>query len=298
MTGRVRRIGGWSAAAVGLALGGPLAAAVARAEEPLGLVEETVDEATRQADADYRAGVRATKLGKNADAIVFFERALPKKHDTADLFYNLVQVAKLQRAWEKVALYGQAFVLLEPGTKDATAVGREVDQALETLAKRGKVAVAVELTVPDGGKAFVDGAPVADHGHAAVRLVPGTYALTAEKVDHKPFAQPLVVAAGAVARVKVELERIIYHGQVAIASTPADGVQVFVDGERVGETPLKAPLELEAGRKLLFRFEKQGFEPWVRYVELGKNESVKLEPKLEKVPVPFVPPPRPGPKGG
>ncbi|MFO0745610.1 MAG: PEGA domain-containing protein [Myxococcota bacterium] len=303
--GPAGRRSAWSAAiprmlTVGaLALGSALgAASPARADEPSGLTEEVVDEATRKADADYRNGVHATKLGKNSEAIAFFERALPKKHDSADIFYNLVQVTRLERAWDKVALYGQAFLMLERETKDASGIARDVDRALETLAKRERPAVDIRIVVPEGARAFVDEAPVADHDHPVVRLAVGSYALRVEKEDHHPFAVPLVVAAadGPVKTVEAKLERIIHHGKVTITSDPPAGVQVFVDGTRIGETPLPGPLELESGKKILLRFEKLGFEPWVRYVELGKNETMAVTPKLEKIAAPFVPPATPGPK--
>ena len=50
----------------------------------------------------------------------------------------------------------------------------------------------------------------------------------------------------------------------------------------VGVTPLE-PFELETRRHLI-RFEKAGYDSWVRYVDITKDETFVLEPTLEKTP--------------
>lgn len=256
-----------------------LCAVPAVAEDGFGLIEEVPDEEAKKADVAYRLGVKATRAGKNADAIVHFERALAGKSDSSDLFYNLVQVTKLEKRFDKVALYGQSFLLLEPSGKDSASIQRDVDAALATLDKRGKPSFEVRLVVPPGARAFVDDAPVAGAKQPLVRLPAGQYTLRVDKPDHEAFVQPLTVSEATT--VQAELKAIVYQGTVVIDSKPEAGVEVFIDDVSIGKTPLK-PLVLPTGKKMLFRFQVAGYASWVRYVELTKGETVKLAPALEK----------------
>jgi len=272
----------WRSFVMSLALGGQVLVSLpTRAEEGFGLSQEEPDEATKQAEAAYRAGIRASKLGRNAEAIQHFEAALAGKSDSADLFYNLVQVTKLEKRLEKTTLYGQAFLLLEPDGKDSAAIRRDVDAAFVVLAKRDKPPVEVTINVPAGARAFVDDAPVVGAKQPVVRLAPGSYRLRVDKLDHQPFTQALVVQAAPLT-IDVTLTAIAYTGTVLIKSKPEAGVDVFLDDRPLGKTPI-APLELPTGKKMLFRFEVPGYASWVRYVVLTKDETVTLTPVLEKV---------------
>lgn len=257
---------------------GVLIGAGARAE----LIEEKVDEAAAQADADYRAAIKATRAGNNTLALTLFERALPHKRTVPDLFYNLVQVARLDKHLDKVVLYAQAFRLLEREGQDAEQIQRQADAARATLAARGKAVVGCSVRVPDGATVLVDGAPVADHARPDFELAPGRYALRVERPDHVPHVEELIVAAGQPVAREVALTRIVYRAKVKVLSKPADGVRVLVDGVEAGITPLAAPLDLEAHKKILIRFELPGYDPWLRYVELAKDEELELAPVLEK----------------
>jgi len=248
-----------------------------------GLEEIVADPAAEQADKDYRAGVRASRAGNNTLALSLFEKALPKKHDTSDIFYNLVQVAKLEKHHDKVVLYGQAFLVLEPDTKDAADIRRLVEGSWSTLAARGRAAVSVAVGVPDGAQVFVNDTPLGLGPHVAFQLPPGNYRLAVTKTDHVTHTSELVIAAGQSATREVVLERILYWGKVKVLSNPPDGVAVFVDDKKVGDTPLAAPLELEAGKKTLLRFEKAGYDVWRRYVTLERGETLELKPVLEKL---------------
>ncbi|MDX9720018.1 MAG: PEGA domain-containing protein [Myxococcota bacterium] len=60
----------------------------------------------------------------------------------------------------------------------------------------------------------------------------------------------------------------------------AHGAEVFVDGERMGASPLFTA-ELGPGRHLL-RIEAAGYEPWEQWVELSRGRLLRLSPSLVK----------------
>ncbi len=76
------------------------------------------------------------------------------------------------------------------------------------------------------------------------------------------------------------MKALSYQGQLTITSEPAEGVEVYIDDRHVGTTPL-APLPLTAEKRFLVRFEKPGYDRWVRYVVIPRDETFALSPKLE-----------------
>ena len=60
----------------------------------------------------------------------------------------------------------------------------------------------------------------------------------------------------------------------------AEGVRVYVNDTHIGKTPLKKMKMLSD--RYLVRFERDGFDDWSRYIDLGRNQSYTLHPILER----------------
>jgi formylglycine-generating enzyme required for sulfatase activity len=75
-------------------------------------------------------------------------------------------------------------------------------------------------------------------------LLPGRYAVTAERAGYRALEEVLVVGGERRQAARFVLERL--PGRLALQTTPADGVRVFVDGSERGTTPL-APLDVPTG---------------------------------------------------
>jgi len=69
---------------------------------------------------------------------------------------------------------------------------------------------------------------------------------------------------------------------ISADSTPA-GARVLVDGGEMGETPLVASIDCEAGHEVEVRVEKAGFRPHRRTVRCRADALVRVEVRLEKV---------------
>ncbi|MFO0751540.1 MAG: PEGA domain-containing protein [Myxococcota bacterium] len=252
----------------------------------LQLVEEKPDPNMLHAEVLFRAGVRALKQDKADRALALFERALPWKNTSSDLYYNLVQVSKTLKLWDKVVLYAQGFLYREPGSKDSLTMRDDLEAALAECAKAGKVAVAYKFDVaPLETPVLVNNVPMTSTAAMEIRLLPGKYTVTATKEDWNPWSQALVVTAGSAPQVvKGALTPVPAVGKVIIKTTPAEGVEVYQDDVLVGTTPLAGPIELATGRRYLFRFEKSGYDRWWRYIEVYKGESLELAPVMEEAP--------------
>ncbi|MGM0574842.1 MAG: PEGA domain-containing protein [Myxococcota bacterium] len=271
---RIRRLCG-VVVALALMVGIP----VAGFDAPIAAAAEG-DEA--QAGAKYyERAVRYVRARKYDKALEWFEKALPHRNETSDIFYNLVNVAEAVKDWEKVYLYAVGFLYLEPDTADADDIRAKKDKAARVLGRRDRAPVAVTFDVkPRGVQVLVDHVPVVRSARKPVELIPGEYTATADKPDHHPWEKTFEVVAGAPREVEGEVKPMIFHGKLKVVTHPAEGVKVYVDDEYVGTTPLD-PIELET-RKYLIRFEKEGWDKWIRYVTIQKEETFVLEPHLER----------------
>ena len=230
----------------------------------------------------YERALRYVRARKPDKALEYFQKALPHYNHSSDIFYNLVNVAEALKDWQRVHLYASGFLYLEPEGDDAKDITRKQKAAAKWLGKQKAGVVAVSFQVdPPGVEIVVDHVPLGRARRAAVELPPGAYTARAQKVDFVDWEQSFEVVAGAPTVVKGKLAKMIFHGYLKIETTPPDGVQVFVDDEAVGTTPLEAPLKLET-RRYLVRFEKEGWDRWIRYVEIQKNDTYELSPSLEK----------------
>jgi hypothetical protein len=239
-------------------------------------IVEAESDALVAARKSFALGVKLAKQAKNVEAIGAFEEALPVlgREEGSDLFYNLVNVARAARDWKRVVLYAHGFLARESGTADAAEVARHKDFAIARLALRSPAA---ELVVegPAGTALYVNHTPV---GGPRVLLAPGRYEVTVELADHVTETHEVVLVT-AETKLTVAPRKANYKGVLAVVTKPDTGVWVFVDDVEIGVTPMK-PIRLAVGRRLV-RFEKEGYEPWIRYVELVRNGTETLEPKLE-----------------
>ena len=92
--------------------------------------------------------------------------------------------------------------------------------------------------------------PVIPFGDRYLAL-PGHYQVSAEAPGYRPAAQDVIVHYGALAEVKLALEKL--PGRLTIITTPDVPSQAFIDGQSAGTTPLRA-YEVSAGvRELRIR---------------------------------------------
>ena len=99
--------------------------------------------------------------------------------------------------------------------------------------------------------------------------------------DYKDWKQEFKVTKGDSQTVKGAMVKKIYFGMLNIVTDPPDGVDVLIDGKKVGVTPLK-PRRMQTGRYLV-RFEKEGWDYWHRYVDITRDGTYELTPTMERL---------------
>jgi len=270
------------------------------AGEPVGLVQEQPSEVLLKARAGYQRALGLVSAGKHERALAAFEAVLvplAREPKSSDLFYNLVQVGRALKRWDKVLLYGQGFVARDSlesrwGLRGA---GESPDaRAMRSIIEfaRGRIVPApVELTpaAPEGATVYVDDTPMP--ATRSMWLTVGVHHVEVTLAEHEPWRKDVTLAAGAAVTLEVVLQKLVRMGRLEVKTTPKEGVQVFVDDKLTGTTPL-APLELLA-KRCLVRFEKPGYDSWSRYVTIEATGATVVSPVLEKTPTPAPTPPEP-----
>jgi len=127
-------------------------------------------------------------------------------------------------------------------------------------------------TEPDSATVFIDGQEV---GPAPVErpVGAGTYQVRAEKQDFNPAEFTVRVEADATRDTTVQLQPL--QGTLYVQTRP-DSVTVFVDGEPVGITPLRA--SVSAGERTI-RLARNGYRPVTFTDSVRANRVKMLEPR-------------------
>ncbi|MCE5251318.1 PEGA domain-containing protein [bacterium] len=136
--------------------------------------------------------------------------------------------------------------------------------------------------MPDGAEVLLNGEKIGETPIDRKRQKRGYYDVTIKKIGYVDYSTNIEVVTGQTSGVQFELE-IIKTGQVTFKGDP-DGAEVFVDGQRIGETPI---IDREMGSgSYTMTVRKKGYKTYVapfKVERAQKNESsYKLEIKLKK----------------
>lgn len=242
------------------------------------------DGAYEQAQKHMRSAYLYVKGKKLAGAMREYRKALDLMPFDADLLYNLVSVAKAEDRCDDVMLYGSAFLGVAGGSKEAVEVRQKREACTQRNADRaGRLQI---VDAPPGVFVAVDGVEM---GRAPLRklwLAAGSHEIRLHHEDYEELSTVAEVKPGETQEVAGALVALVFSGYLQVKTEPADGVQVYVDEKPVGVTPL-GPIALSTGR-VLVRFEAPGYDRWVRYVDIRKEETEGLFAALEATDEPEV----------
>ncbi len=239
----------------------------------------------------FASGNRFVRTHRYAEAFDQYTQALALNGRSPDLYFNLATVAEALKRWDMVVLSAHAYVLLDPQGEEVAELTAKRARCLAVLGKRGMLAKLHVLVEPAEAQVFVQNVFVGLTPLRGVDVQAGNYTIAVRLEDHHEFGDSVTVPAGTEETVSGQLSAMTFHGRLQVACEPGDGVQVFLDDKLVGTTPLPEPLPLVAQRYLL-RLEKAGYDRWVRYVQVPKNDLLTVQATLEA-----TPPANPAPPG-
>ena len=134
----------------------------------------------------------------------------------------------------------------------------------------------VTVTTDSESDIFIDGEKKGK-GKWQGSLVEGTHILEARKISHRTTAVKLDVIAGKNESVVIKNPIPIY-GALDIQSEP-DEVEVYLDGVKIGETPLKKNDVLVGNRTI--RFEKKGCATLTKSYTVEESNILSIYEKLD-----------------
>ncbi len=134
----------------------------------------------------------------------------------------------------------------------------------------------VTVTTDSESDIFIDGEKKGK-GKWQGRLLEGTHILEARKISHRTTAVKLDVIAGKIESVVIKNPVPIY-GALDIQSEP-DEAEVYLDGVKIGETPLKKNDVLVGNRTI--RFEKKGCATLTKSYTVEENNILSVYEKLD-----------------
>lgn len=243
----------------------------------------TVPPASAQAADDkaearerFHRGLRLFEQGDDAGALAEFQRAYDlTRHPLLSFNIGLVYAA-MKRPVEAVDTLDR--LLAAPGDLDAAKLERARRTRAEQAASIGSISITSNVS---GATIEIDGVargktPLAQ----PIRVARGSHIVAVVAPGHIPVRRELLVASGGVSKLAVELERA--DGRLAELEIPVSlpGVEIRVDGERVGTTPLSAPITLAPGKHAVSLI-RPGYRSLHRDVQIGAGARGRLDAKLD-----------------
>jgi serine/threonine protein kinase len=104
-----------------------------------------------------------------------------------------------------------------------------------------------------------------------IELPPGTHLLECRKSRYENYREQVRIINGELSRRNIVLKKLMAH----ISITATEGAEVLIDGVLVGVTPLRKPIEVEAGSHQI-TVKKAGFNVWNNQINLSAKETLPL----------------------
>lgn len=278
MLSRRAWLGAWCVGVV-LAVG----SSVQAQEAPKG--QEPPKEAAKKAEPE----VDVEALREEADRLAQrqqYRKAIDKykqvlqlrPNDYPVIYFNLGEITRFLEDFNEAALFYQRYLELEEDAPDRKSVEKTIAQCRK---QRGPSAtLTVKVVGPSEPLIVVNGIPLSSKGEASFDVGAGAYNIEARGVDFEGQQRSVRLSAGEAQTAEFTLKGLIFHGDLLVEVQP-EGVEVFVDGQKVGVTPLAAPVRLETGKRYV-ELKKEGFFPWVRNVYIDRDGEFALKAQLEK----------------
>lgn len=201
-----------------------------------------------------RTGVRLAGEGESDGALVQFLRAY-RLSGSAALLFNLAAAHESQRQYALARSAMEAFLrdapesVREPRRADAEALIQRV---------RGRVGTVVVAPLTPNVRIFVDGLEVpAQDIRAGAQLSVGRHRVALEAQGYERVDREIEVSFERPVTIR---DALVERGARLTVVTPVPDAEVYVDGVRVGRTPLEAPINVPT-RGYTIELRREGYAP-------------------------------------
>ena len=245
----------------------------------LGLLTLSAPAAAQEAGAreHFQRGVELFDEGRPDAALAEFEAAY-RIAPSYPVLFNLAQVhAQLGHAVEAADSYER--YLAEGGVNIAAPRRAQAERELEV--QRGRIGVLTIEVEVEGASVSVDGSFVARTPLAEpIRVSVGDHLVEVTAGGYQAMQRRVTVAGGETLAVEFSLsETGAARGSLRLTTALRD-VEISIDGEVVGRTPLEGSLSVQPGLREV-RATRAGYHPFRRSVEIGMGAEAELALELE-----------------
>jgi serine/threonine protein kinase len=128
------------------------------------------------------------------------------------------------------------------------------------------------MTVEPSGQVYVDGV-YRGMANPSLRLTlnAGIHRIECRGERFAPYTETLRIVAGELSRRTVIMQKL--KGIISLATT--EGAELYIDGSLIGVTPIRRPIEVEAGTHTL-TIKKENFYTWTSDVTIEANATLPL----------------------
>jgi len=242
----------------------------------------TAGEARREAGTRFNEGMRLLRTRAWAGALTEFEAAYRLLPD----YRVLPLIAECHEGLRHSAEAAQALerYLREGGS---ALSGRERQTAERSLDRLLPQVHAVTVRVPLGEVEVVVDDRVVGVAPLAWRIfvAPGPHRLVARKAGHRGDPVDLTATAGGSSALDLPIRALASLGTLHVESDPA-GLDVEIDGRRVGATPHRA--EVTSGAEHVVIVRRTGYPPQDRRLTLAPESEERVSFTFEGQPEPAV----------
>lgn len=234
-------------------------------------------DATRaEARERFDRGLRLFNLRDDSGALAEFERAYElTKHPL--VLYNIALVyAAMNRPVEAVETLDK--LLQNPGSLDREKVERARQAKTDQTSSIGSLEITTNVA---GASIEIDGVVKGTTPLSKpLRLGRGAHIVGAVAAGRIPVRREVLIPSGGTA--KVALELLPSDGRLAEleVETALPGAQIEVDGQRVGATPLAAPLPLAPGKHSVV-VKRPGYHSVTKELNLGPGAKGRVKADMQ-----------------
>jgi hypothetical protein len=136
----------------------------------------------------------------------------------------------------------------------------------------------LSVTTEPAAEVYIDGNYIGDTPRHRLELARGRHTLECRSPNHEPYVETLNISTGELSSRNIIMTTLA--GQISLSTN--EGAEVYLDGVFLGPTPLKEPIEVEAGRHQL-TVKKAGYHVWNNSVVVDARQTLTLKITLSTI---------------
>lgn len=238
----------------------------------------------------YREMARANKLanaGGYTRAVALYEQVVRFDPDGyAVAHFNMGEIYKIRNKFPQAAFHYAAYLTTGRDEETLKYARAGLKQCMSPTS--GTLSVGIAQA---SGEVWINGFLFARTSELAPMQLPaGKYTVTAKAQDHGDQTREVEIKDGGAERLDFTLEQFTFYGQLKVEVDRADATititpkaldKVDETAQRIEATSPMQPVKLATG-KYFIEIKREGFNPWIRNVQVTREGTTLVDVKLTR----------------